>query len=74
MRTQLWQLRFALGGTVAVKPASHILTPRPGYVSCKITITKMMITNTPIMTPIMPLFTLPPLSSRGQQHFRSGRA
>ena len=26
----------------------------------------MMITNTPIMTPMMPLFTLPPLSSCGQ--------
>jgi len=35
------------------------VTGRPGpsaQVSCKITITKMMMTSTPIMVPIIPLF------------------
>ena len=53
---------------VAVKPATHILySNAPGARSRNITITKIMITTmTPIMTPMMPLFTLPPLSSVGR--------
>jgi hypothetical protein len=36
------------------------LAARPSWVSCKITITKMIMTRTPILSPMIPRFTSPP--------------